>query len=84
MALSASVKGVNTLTPREAEKIILADGWYFKRQTGDHKHYGHDVKQGTVTISFQSRPKDIPKKTLASIFKQAGLDKKKYLYDVHS
>lgn len=67
------------MTPRTIEQIILKDGWYFVRQVGSHKNYKHDIKQGKVTIPFHSRPKDIDKKTLGSIFKQAQLDKTKYL-----
>jgi len=68
------------LTPKTIERIILKDGWYFVRQNGDHKHYKHKKKTGTVTIPDQNQPKDIDKKTLGFIFKQAQLDKKKYLY----
>jgi len=25
--------------PLEMEKLILADGWTFKSQTGSHRHY---------------------------------------------
>ena len=68
------------MTPKAIEKIIRGDGWYFVRQTGDHKQYRHDTKKGIVTIPFQVKPKDITKKTLSSIFKQAQLDKKRYLH----
>ena len=59
------------MKPKELEKIILADGWVFKSQTGSHKHYTHPVKSGKVTIPFHG--KDIPKGTEISILKQAGL-----------
>ncbi len=59
------------LKPKEMEKIILNDGWVFKVQDGSHKQYVHPVKQGKVTIPFQS--KDLPKGTEISILKQAGL-----------
>lgn len=57
--------------PIEMEKLILADGWIFKTQTGSHRQYIHPVKPGKVTIPFHS--KDLPKGTEASIKKQAGL-----------
>ena len=59
------------LKPREMEKLILADGWIFKSQTGSHRHYTHPTKPGKVTIPFHG--KDIPKITEKSILKQAGL-----------
>ena len=57
--------------PKEMEKIILADGWIFKSQVGSHRHYIHEEKPGKVTIPFHCR--DIPKGTVNSILKQAGL-----------
>ncbi len=58
-------------TPKEMEKIILADGWKFKNEEGSHRHYIHPTKKGKVTIPFHN--KDIPKGTENSILKQAGL-----------
>ena len=58
-------------TPREMEKIILANGWIFKSQEGSHRHYVHPKKNGKVTIPFHN--KDIPKGTENAILKQAGL-----------
>lgn len=39
---------------REAERMLLEDGWYFKNQSGSHKHYKHPTKPGKVTIPFHS------------------------------
>jgi len=61
------------MTPREAEKKIMADGWMLDSQTGSHRHYKHPMKPGKVTIPFHPNPKDLRKKTLESIMKQAGL-----------
>ncbi len=58
-------------TPKEMEKLVLADGWIFKEQTGSHKHYVHPTKPGKVTIPFHN--KDLTKGTENSIMKQAGL-----------
>ncbi len=58
-------------TPKEMEKLILADGWKFKNEVGSHRHYIHPTKKGKVTIPFHS--KDLPKGTENSILKQAGL-----------
>ena len=61
------------MTPREAEKIILSNGWIFDSQAGSYRHYKHPTKPGKVTIPFHPSPKDLRKKTLESILKQAGL-----------
>ena len=57
--------------PIEMERLILADGWIFKSQTGSHRHYIHPTKPGKVTIPFHS--KELPKGTENSILKQAEL-----------
>lgn len=57
--------------PKEMEKIILADGWILKSQTGSHRQYIHPSKPGKVTIPFHGG--DILKGTENSILKQAGL-----------
>jgi len=62
------------MTPREAEKIIVADGWVFDSWAGSHKHYKHPAKPGKVTIPFHKRPRDLKKKTVESIMKQAGIE----------
>lgn len=59
------------ITPKEMERIILADGWRFKSQEGSHRHYVHPTKPGKVTIPFHG--KDLTKGTEKSIRKQAGL-----------
>lgn len=56
---------------REAEKILIADGWVQVKQTGSHRHYKHPTKPGKVTIPFHSG--DLDRRTADSILKQAGL-----------
>lgn len=56
---------------REIEKIILADGWQFKKAKGSHHHYVHPTKPGKVTIP--NHPGDLDSQTIKSIMKQAGL-----------
>ncbi len=58
-------------TSKDMERIILADGWVFKRQVGSHRHYVHPQKKGKVTIPFHT--KDLAIGTELSILKQAGL-----------
>lgn len=59
------------LDSRKVIKAIEKDGWYLVRVTGDHHHFKHPVKSGIVTVPHPR--KDIPKGTLNSIWKQAGL-----------
>lgn len=66
-------------TAKEIESIIRKDGWYLTRICGSHHHYRHPIKPGLVTIPFHVKPKDLTKKDVASIFKQAQLDKKLYM-----
>lgn len=61
------------MTPKEMEKIILKDGWRYDHSRGSHHHYKHPTKPGLVTIPFHDKPKDLSKKTVSSILKQAGL-----------
>ena len=56
---------------REIEKIILADGWQFKKAKGSHYSYIHPMKPGKVSIPNHSG--DLDPRTIKSILKQAGL-----------
>ncbi len=57
---------------RELEKIILNDGWRFKKAVGSHYQYVHPEKSGKVTIPFHNG--DLDKRTAKSILKQAGIE----------
>jgi predicted RNA binding protein YcfA (HicA-like mRNA interferase family) len=57
---------------REAIKMVENDGWYVVRSRGSHRHFKHSIKPGLVTIAGHPGV-DIPKGTLNSILKQAGL-----------
>jgi predicted RNA binding protein YcfA (HicA-like mRNA interferase family) len=59
------------MKPKEMEKIILADGWYYKNTKGSHKHFKHPTKPGKVTIPQHVGDLDIG--TVKSILEQAGL-----------
>lgn len=65
------ISGGEEMRFREIEKIILADGWYFKNAKGSHNHYKHPKKPGKVTIPNHGG--DLDKKTVDSILKRAGL-----------
>lgn len=61
---------------RELLKELADDGWVQIRQTGGHRQLRHPTKPGAVTVA--GRPgEDVPKSTLASIVKQAGLERKR-------
>jgi len=55
---------------REIIKLLKKDGWFLVRVKGDHHQYKHSTKKGTVTVPHPNR--DLPPKTVKSIFKQAG------------
>jgi predicted RNA binding protein YcfA (HicA-like mRNA interferase family) len=59
------------MTAREVIRRLTGEGWYEVRQSGGHKQFKHDQKPGLVTVPVHGS-KAIPKRTLASIFRQAG------------
>lgn len=56
---------------RELLKLLKEDGWQEKAQKGSHLQLEHASKKGKVTVPVHGG--DIPKGTLNSILKQAGL-----------
>ena len=50
---------------------LIADGWFEVGQTGSHKQFKHETKRGRVTVPHPKR--DLPRGTLRSIEKQAGV-----------
>jgi len=59
------------MNSREVIRRLQQDGWFEVAQAGSHKQFQHPVKPGRVTVPFPK--KDVPKGTLKSIEKQAGL-----------
>jgi predicted RNA binding protein YcfA (HicA-like mRNA interferase family) len=59
---------------REFVAEIRKDGWWLDHTTGSHQQFRHDKKPGTVTVAGHPN-EDIPKGTLNSMMKQAGLKK---------
>lgn len=59
------------MTAKEAEKKLLADGWFHVKTTGYHKQFKHPNKPGKITIPQHKGDLDI--KTANTILKQAGL-----------
>ena len=59
------------MTAKEVLKTLKADGWIQSNVHGSHIQLIHPTKRGKVTVPSHSG--DIPKGTLNSIWKQAGL-----------
>ena len=57
---------------RDVIRLVEDDGWFHVRTRGSHRHYKHATKPGLVTIAGHPGV-DMPKGTLNSILKQAGL-----------
>ena len=59
---------------RDIIKRIEEDGWRFHSQKGSHRQYTHSAKLGRVTVAGKPGD-DVHPKTLASILKQAQIEK---------
>jgi predicted RNA binding protein YcfA (HicA-like mRNA interferase family) len=60
------------LKVREVVRLLERDGWRHVRTTGGHRHFKQHEKPGVVTVPGQMNH-ELPKGTLNSILKQAGL-----------
>jgi predicted RNA binding protein YcfA (HicA-like mRNA interferase family) len=56
-------------------KTIENDGWRFHSQRGSHRQYVHPTKPGRVTVPGKPGD-DLAPGTLASIYKQAQIERK--------
>lgn len=56
---------------REVIQLIEADGWYQVDVKGSHHQFRHPTKKGRVTVPHPKS--ELPKGTVRSILKQAGL-----------
>lgn len=63
---------MKSYSSREILKILIADGWYEVNCVGDHHQFKHPTKKGKVTVPHPN--KDLPIRTVKSIFKQAGIN----------
>ncbi|MBA6154727.1 type II toxin-antitoxin system HicA family toxin [Gelidibacter maritimus] len=52
-------------------KMLKKDGWELNRTRGSHHVFTHLTKDGIVVVPHPK--KDIPKGTISSILRQAGL-----------
>lgn len=62
---------MKSYSSREVIKALQADGWLEVHCVGDHHQFEHPTKPGKVTVTHPK--KDIPKRTLRSIERQAGI-----------
>jgi predicted RNA binding protein YcfA (HicA-like mRNA interferase family) len=53
-------------------RLLEEDGWYLARTKGSHRQFKNPNKPAAVTVSGKQSI-DIPRGTLNSILKQAGL-----------
>jgi predicted RNA binding protein YcfA (HicA-like mRNA interferase family) len=59
---------------RDLIKLLEVDGWRLDRTEGSHLQFRHPSKPGTVTVAAGGKlSNDVPRGTLGSILKQAGL-----------
>jgi predicted RNA binding protein YcfA (HicA-like mRNA interferase family) len=52
-------------------QMLRKDGWKHVRTTGDHWHFRHSKKPGTITVPHPE--KDIPIGTIKSIERRSGI-----------
>ena len=60
-----------SLSSREILCVLFEDGWFIHNQEGSHVQLKHPAKRGKVTVPHPR--KDLPARTVNSIFRQAGL-----------
>jgi predicted RNA binding protein YcfA (HicA-like mRNA interferase family) len=65
---------------RDAINLLEADGWRIGRQNGSHRQFRHPVKAGTVTVAGKPSA-DMPRGTLGSVRRHAGLKQRRRLPD---
>jgi predicted RNA binding protein YcfA (HicA-like mRNA interferase family) len=61
---------------REVIRLLEADGWVLINTEGSHRQFKHPMKPGRVTVSG-GLGDDMPKGTLGSVQRQAGLKVRK-------
>lgn len=59
------------MNSRDVIKLLTDDGWFLVAVKGSHNHFKHPTKLCKVTVPHPKH--DLPKPTVKSILKQAGL-----------
>ena len=62
---------ITTANSKQVIKLLEAEGWQLARVKGSHHQFKHADRPGLVTVKHPDG--DIPKGTLASIRRQAGI-----------
>jgi predicted RNA binding protein YcfA (HicA-like mRNA interferase family) len=57
---------------REIIRTLVRNGWFLVVTKGSHRQFKHPTRPGRVTVSG-GLGDDMPKGTLASVLRQAGL-----------
>ena len=65
------------ISSRDVIRILKNHDWCYDYARGDHHYFKHPEIRGKISVPHPK--KDIVLKTIISIFKQAGIDHKKYL-----
>jgi predicted RNA binding protein YcfA (HicA-like mRNA interferase family) len=65
---------IPSLTPKQVITLLEQYGFQLDHTTGSHYVFYHPQTKKRVTVAYHS--KDIPKGTLFSILKQAGITRK--------
>ena len=66
---------LGTLKSKEVIKILESNGFRLRRSKGSHFVFYHPENKKIIVVPFHA--KDLPKGTLASILKQAGISQNK-------
>jgi predicted RNA binding protein YcfA (HicA-like mRNA interferase family) len=61
----------SSMHSREVIRLLEQEGWQEVNHVGSHKQFKHPTRPGRVTVPHPNR--DIPRGTLKSIEKQAGI-----------
>lgn len=70
------------ITPKKLIRALERSGFVFKRQTGSHRAYIHpDRPTKIVTVAYHN--KDLKKRTLKSILRQAELSVEELIKLLH-
>ena len=62
-----------TMKSADLIRTLKADGWELVHTVGSHHQFKHPTKPGKVTVPHPK--KDLPRGTVNSVLKQAGLKK---------
>ena len=73
---SLPAEGWTDVKYRELVRVLRAHGWVWAetdRGDGSHRVFQHSVKSGIIVLPFHGSNRDVPRKILKVILKQAGL-----------